>query len=277
MHPCVSGAGQKTLSSVRDGGCDEPGRRARCGHLRAHGRCLRAQLARARRHGDGRLPEARLQLGAVEHLGRRRADEAGAGDPPAGARSTNGPGSSSCRHPRARSIPRATARTEPRMSPRSQPAVRSPSAVRLPDQRHRPGAALRQDRGARPRRRQQPLGLPSRARGTGRGRPRRGGRADAKRRAPAVPGRRGPWHVHLRGRGIRVHRQPGVRAAQPRRARPCRDHMDHERVRARGLRDGRHAPEAGRLHHPEQHLQRFAFRRARNRLDHPRPRPEGRA
>ena len=98
-----------------------------------------------------------------------------------------------------------------------------------------------------------------------------------RRGESAVPRRRGSRDLHVRGRGVRVHRQPRVRAAQPRRARPRRDHLDHQRVRARRLRHGRHAPEAGRLRHPEQHLQRVPVRRARDRLDHARARPQGRA
>ena len=52
----------------------------------------------------------------------------------------------------------------------------------------------------------------------------------------------------------------------------ARDHLAHQRVRARRLRHGRHAPQARRLRHAEQHLQRVAVRRARHRLDHARPR-----
>ena len=148
--------------------------------------------------------------------------------------------------------------------------------VRLPRQRHRAEAQLRRDGGARAGT-PQPLGLHREPRRGDGPRPRRGGRAHEARRAPAVPRRHRPRHLHLRGRGLRVHRQPRVRAARPRGARPRRDRLDHQRVRARRLRHGRHAHPQRRLRDAEQDLHRVAVRRARDPLDHPRPRAQGRA
>ncbi len=230
------------------------------------------------RHRDGDLAPTGLQLGAVEHLGRRRTDEALDRSRSRSRRSTSGPGSSSSKPPRGRSTPRATRPTpRPYVTAEFADGRTHRGPLRLPDQRDRTRAALRQDPRPRTRRRPQPLGLPPGPRRAGRHTPGRRGRADAPRRAAqflvgvghgtcTCEGAAFEYIVNLefelRNRGVRDQ---------------ARDHLDHQRIRARRLRHGRDAPQARRLCHPQQHLQRLAVRRARDRLDHPRARPRGAA
>ena len=56
------------------------------------------------------------------------------------------------------------------------------------------------------------------------------------------------------------------------RARPGRHRLDHQRIRARRLRHGRHAHPTRRLRDAQQDLRRVSLRRARDPLDHPGPR-----
>ena len=135
-------------------------------------------------------------------------------------------------------------------------------------------AEFRRDRGTRPGRPQ-----PSRcAPPTMRRRPpppRPSWWSGCARRAQALPGRHRPRGVHLPGRGLRVHRQPGVRAAGARRARPGGHHLDLERVRAGRLRHGRNAhPSRAAIVTPSKIFTESLFAE-RGILDHAGARPEG--
>ena len=59
---------------------------------------------------------------------------------------------------------------------------------------------------------------------------------DAAGRAPSTRGRDGAWHLHLRGRGVRVRVQRRARGAPGRHAGPGRHRLPDQRVRTRRLR-----------------------------------------
>ena len=148
-------------------------------------------------------------------------------------------------------------------------------SLRLPHQCHRPEAELRRNRRPGPRG-PHAVGLHGRPRG-GHGQCISTKAVDrmTRGRAAAIPRRHGARGVHLPGRGLRVHRQPRVRAARAWRARSRGHLVDLQRVRARRLRHGRHPPEAWRVHHAQQDLHGVALRGARHPLDHQGARAQG--